>query len=59
MTRNDGKSTGMATRLNDGSKNHLSIIDIFRNIFFGTPIKNKVSNGKSSSKIKDYFDGKI
>lgn len=55
QTRKDGKAQGLATRLHDGNKNNLSIIDIFRNIFFGEPIKNKVTNGKSKSKISDYL----
>lgn len=56
MTRKDGKATGVANGLPNGYKNHLSIIDIFRNVFFNEPIKNKVSkSGKSKSKISDYL----
>ena len=55
MTRTDGNATGIATRLNNGSRNNLSIIDIFRNIFFGKPIENKVTDGESKNKIRDYF----
>ena len=55
MIRTDGNATGTATRLNDGSKNNLSIIDIFRNIFLGKPIENKVTNVESKNKIRDYF----
>lgn len=54
-TRKDGKATGVANKLHDGNKNNLSIIDIFRNIFFNEPIKNKITNGKSKSKISDYL----
>lgn len=55
MTRKDGKAKGVATRLPDGYKNNLTIADIFKNVFFNEPIKNKVTNGKSKSKISDYL----
>ena len=55
-TRKDGKATGVANKLHDGSKNNLTIADIFRNVFFNEPIKNKVTkSGKSKSKISDYL----
>ena len=56
ITRKDGKATMLATRLPDGYKNNLTIADIFKNVFFNEPIKNKVTkSGKSKSKISDYL----
>lgn len=55
MTRKDGKAKGQATRLHDGAKNNLTIVDVFRNVFFDEPIKNKVTYGKSKNKISDYL----
>lgn len=54
-TKKNNSASGEANKLHDGKKNNLSIIDIFRNIFFGEPIKNKVTNGKSKNQIRDYF----
>ena len=54
-TKKDNSTVGVANKLHDGDKNNLSVIDVFRNIFFGEPIKNKVTNGKSKSKISDYL----
>lgn len=55
MTRKDGKAKGLGTRLHDGAKNNLTIADIFRNVLFNEPIKNKVTYGKSKSKLSDYL----
>ena len=56
ITRKDGKATMLATRLPEDKKNNLTIVDIFRNVFFNEPIKNKVTkSGKSKSKISDYL----
>ena len=54
-TKKDNSAIGIANKLHDNNRNTISIIDIFRNIFFGEPIKNKVTNGKSKSKISDYL----
>lgn len=51
MTRKDGKSKGLANRLNDGTRNHLTIADVFNNVVRRKPIKNKVyKDGKSKNK---------
>ncbi len=56
ITRKDGKAKGKATRLNNNSRNNLTIVDVFRNVFFDEPIKNKITkNGKSKNKISDYL----
>ena len=56
ITRKDNKATGLATRLPDGYNNNLTIVDVFRNLFFNEPVKNKVTkNGKSKSKLSDYL----
>ena len=53
MTRKDGKARGLATRLNNGTKNHLTIADVFKSVVLNKPVKNKVSkNGKSKNKNK-------
>ena len=51
MTRKDGKAKGLANRLNDGTRNHLTIADVFNNVVRRKPIKNKVyKDGKSKNK---------
>ena len=55
QTKKDSKAQGLATKLHNGKTNNLSIVDVFRNIFFNEPIKNKITNGKSKSKISDYL----
>lgn len=53
MTRKDGKAKGLANRLNDGTRNHLTIADVFNNVVRRKPIKNKVyKDGKSKNKNK-------
>ena len=55
ITRKDGKAKGVGNKLPDGAKNNLTIADIFRNVLFNEPIKNKVTYGKSKSKLSDYL----
>lgn len=56
MTRKDGKAKGLANRLNNGTRNHLTIADVFKNVILNKPIKNKVyKNGKGKNKISDYI----
>lgn len=51
MTRKDGKAKGLANRLNDGTRNHLTIADVFNNVVRRKPIKNKVyKDGESKNK---------
>lgn len=51
MTRKDGKAKGLANRLNNGTRNHLTIADVFNNVVRRKPIKNKVyKDGKSKNK---------
>lgn len=53
MTRKDGKAKGLANRLNDGTRNHLTIADVFKSVIFNKPVKNKVyKSGKSKNKNK-------
>lgn len=53
MTRKDGKAQGVANRLHDGYRNNLTIADIFRNVIFGEPINNKITNEKPINNFND------
>ena len=53
MTRKDGKAKGVANRLHDGNRTHLTIVDIFKSVITNKPVKNKVyKDGKSKNKNK-------
>ena len=53
MTRKDGKAKGVANRLHDGNRNHLTIVDVFKSVITNKPVKNKVyKDGKSKNKNK-------
>lgn len=50
MTRKDGKAVGRGIGINNGH-NNLTIADIFKFVFLGKPIQNKVTyNGQSKNK---------
>lgn len=50
-TKKNNNAIGLANKLHDGNRNHLTIADVFNNVVKRKPIKNKVyKDGKSKNK---------
>ena len=52
-TKKNRNATGVANKLHDGNRNHLTIADVFKTVVMNKPVKNKVyKDGKSKNKAR-------